>query len=293
MAFGLSFGANKSNSKGTQTVDSTVTQNQSTTGTNTSQGSTSSSGSTTQQGSTSGTSNQATSGTQTQTGTSAGTGTQSTSLFSDDILGGIEGAVKSLFGNLGGPAKIDASSLNGFDPSAYVASGMKAAEATQRSDLDQAIGALNDSVGGNASTNSAIALLQNRLNGDAAANLAGVRGQLTGQAEGINRDNLLAANNINGTSNQFLATLLDVLKGGAATTSTAEQQSQATSGTTTGTSAGSTTENTAQSQQTQSNQMQTLIEQISQLLAGTTNTKGVQNTTESTTKFGGGLSISG
>lgn len=293
MAFGISVGGNKSNSKGTQSVDSTVTQNQSTTGNNSSTGTTSTSGSTTQTGSTTGTSNQATSGTTNQTGTSTGKGTQSTSLFSSDVLGGIEGAVKSLFGALGGPAKIDAASLTGFDPTAYVANGMKAAEATTRTGLDEAIGTLNDSVGGTAGTNSAIALLQQRLNSDASANLAGVRGNLTGQAEQINRENVLAGNAINSTSQQFLATLLDVLKGGVATSTTAEQQSQSTAGNTTGMSAGTTSENSSQAQNTQSTQMQTLMEQISQLLAGTTNTKGTQVTTETGTKVGGGVSYSG
>ncbi len=292
MSLGISFGANKTNSKGSEKVDTTTTQNQTQSGTQSTSGTTTTNGSTSQTSNTTGQQSQSATGSQTQQGSTVGTGTQTSSLFSGDVLGGIEGAVKALFGSLGGPAKIDASSLNGFDPASFINDGVAAAGSKLQTGLDESIGGLKDTVGGNAATNSAVALLQNRLQGDAQAQLAGVKGQLTGQAEDITRNNVLAANTVNSTSNQFLATLLDVLKGGATTTNTSQAENTAQTGTSASNTSGTSSEQSSQNATTQQTQTQQLIEMMSQLLSGVTNTKGQTDTTGNVVKFGGGASAS-
>lgn len=286
MAFGISFGKSGQKSNQTTNIDKTESTNQSKTGTQTQTGTTTNTGTTSQNTTSQGTQTQAQTGTSTTTGQQTGTTSQTTNLFSDAILQGLEGVVGSLFGNTSG------ATVGDFDADQFVAGGLAKATADSTMSLEDNLNQMVANIGGRADGNSMTALLANRARNDAAANLAGVESQLTGQANEIVRQNVLAGNTIDATNQGFLANLLQTLKGGTSTTTgteavaTQQQGQTGTTGTTTtaesGTSAGTTSQT----------QVQDLVTAISELLSGVTNTSGTEKTTGSTRKSGGGFSLS-
>lgn len=286
MAFGLSFGSKKKTTDTTSTVDKTDTTNQtqSQSGSQTSTGSSQSTGSQTGQS----TGQQATTniGTSQTTGTTTGQTTQTTSAFSDSTLGAIEKAVGDLFGSVGGKSPISA-----FDAGSFIDSGVTAAQSDINAGLESNINQLITNTGGTAGTNSMTALLSNRLRNDAAAEVAGVRANLTSQAEEIQRNNALADNTITATDQGFLGQLLGALKGGTVTTTGTESQQTSQNQQTQQEGTGRTSEQNAQQTSQQSTQTQELLSQLTQLLQGTTRTQGTENSTTKEKSGGGGFSL--
>lgn len=276
MGFGLSFGAKKSKGSSTTNVNKTTDTTQVESGVKSSTGVTSSTGTSTTTGTSTGqTTNQSTS-------TGSQTNQQQSTLFSQGILSGLEGIVNDLFGS---QARTPMSLGSTFDKQSFVDSAYAAASNKVNSELDTGINAIYDTVGGRDDQNSMVTLLKNRAEGDAAANLAGVRANLTSQAEEIARANFGADLAAQGQSQGFLNNLLQQLKGGTANTSgaiqTAENQSQ------TGTSAQQTSEATQQQQTT----TQMLLELLANAMAGTEHVVGTEKTKSKGTDMGGGFSL--
>jgi hypothetical protein len=296
--FGISFGKKKTS--GTTSED--VNRSTNTTGSQNTTNSSSTVGSqNTQQTGTS--SSQGSSNTRGETATRAQeTGqqqqqTQSQS-FSDTTLAGLEGEVARLLGVGSDPtsASNQASSnglsqMAGFDANGYVDDIMRGASADTLSQLEESIGGVQSTIGGTAGTNSAAALLTSRLEGNRASNLAGIRGQATGQAQEILARNVASASGANQTSNTLLTSLAEILKGGRTTgtaaTTTANQSTggQSTSGNT------QTSESSQQSQNTNTQTVQDVLTQITELLNSTENMSGSSRGTNSQTTSGGGLSL--
>lgn len=282
MAFGISFGSKKEKGTSLTNVNKTETQDQTQTGIQTTQGATS----------TTGQSSTSTTGATTQTGATTGstTGQQTTqqqaTQFSEPVLSSLESTVQSLLGTLpGSPSQLD----NNFNHEAFVQGGTEAAASKIQTDLESSLNSIFDQFGGRDDQNSMATLLANRGRSDAAASIAGVRSQLEGQAQEIERNRFLA--NLQGVGQQegFLTQVLDALKGGRAATTGTTQTAEQTAGTSqqAGTTAG--TETTQMSQQQLTQQIQALLQQ----LQGTTTTVGTE-ATKSTGKSGGfglGLSI--
>jgi len=286
MSFGLSFGSKKQKTDQTSTVDKTEMTNQSQTGTNTSSGSSASSSSGQTQGTTVGQQATSQTGTNKTSGSQTGVTQQTTSAFSDSTLGAIEKAVSDLFGKVGGSAPVSA-----FDKESFIADTVGGASSNINADLESNVNQLVTNLGGTASTNSMGALLTNRLRNDAAAEIAGVRGIATTQAEEIARNNALAGSQIAGQDQSLLGQLLGALKGGVTTTTGTESVATAQDQQTQNTGTANTTEQQRQQQSQQTTQTQQLIEMMSQLLSGTTNTKGTEHTVGTTSSGGGGFSL--
>lgn len=276
MPFGLSFGAKKGKTSGTTTIDKLVDTNQTETGTKATSGTTTTTGTSNTTGTSTGqtTSQQDTTGSQTNQ--------QTSQLFSQGILSGLEGIVQGLFGNA---SQTPMSLGSNFDKNAFIEGGYAAAENRTLDDTNIALNSLYDRVGGRDDSNSMVTLLANRARGDAAAQLAGVRANLTGQAEGIARENFGADLAGQGQFQQFLNQTLAALKGGTASTQGAIQTAESSTGS--GTTAQQTAEQTQQSQ----TQVQQLLELLQNQLAGTEHTTGTEKTKGKETQMGGGFSL--
>lgn len=320
----FSFGAKKEKSTTNQSQNTIESGSQSgsanTASTTTNTGVQNTSGATTSQGqsNTSQTGTSTNTGSASQVGNSASNTTQAGSqteqqksqLFSDEVLGGLEGAVKSLLGGIGGGAASTVvnqglGSLGSFDPISYIANGMKSAQAQQQSFIDESLGGINDAIGGK--NNSAAALLGQRVNSDAAAALAGTLNELTKGANAIVGQNVATAQGVASSSNDVLANLLSILKGGAAVTtgqtntsgttattgSTSNVTNTSESGTTSNNAATNTAEQGTNTQQVTSQETQQLTQLITQLMnslsntnmTGTSSTKGTTLTAAGS--FGG------
>lgn len=210
MAFGISFGSNKTKGSSTTNVNKTEDTNQTQSGTQLSTGVSS------QTGQSATTSTQTQTGATTQTGTTTGSQTQqqSSTQFGEPVLAGLESTVQALLGNLPStPSQLN----DTFDKDQFVAGGVSAAQSQIQMDLEASLNSMFDQFGGRDDSNSMATLLANRARGDAAAQLAGVRSNLEAQGQGIERDRFLA--NLQGVGQQqgFLAQILDALKGGRAT----------------------------------------------------------------------------
>lgn len=281
MAFGISFGKNKQSGTSTTNVNKTETTNQQQTGTKSSSGTSSTTGtSTTQSGQTSNVSERTN---QTNTGTQ--NTQQTTTQFSEPVLSTLESAVQNLFGGLSSsPSQMD----DNFDADEFVSSGVEAAQSRVNSDLENTLNSMFDQFGGRDDQNSMAALLANRARADAAASVAGVRSNLEGQAQEIERQRFLA--NLQGVGQQegFLSQVLGALKGGRAAGSSATQTAEEKAGTSAGTNTQTGTSSTATSQQ----QVQNLVEALSQLLSGTTQTTGTEQTNQKTKSGGFGFGLS-
>jgi hypothetical protein len=281
MAFGLSFGSNKSKGSSVTDVNKTETTDQTQTGTTATTGSQSTTGSSstqsTQTGTQSGSSTQATTGSQNTT--------QASTQFSEPVLGGLESTVQALLGNLpSSPQQLGGS----FNHDQFVSGGVNAAQSQIQGDLEASLNSIFDTVGGRDDSNSMATLLANRARGDAAAQVQGVRSQLEGQAQGIEKDRFLA--NLQGVGQQqgFLAQVLDALKGGRAQSTGATTTAENTTGTNQQSNTVTGSENTQTAQDTLTNTLQQLL----QTLQGTTNTTGTESTKTKGTQTGGGFGLS-
>lgn len=281
MAFGISFGSKKEKGSTTTNVNKTETQDQTQTGTQTTTG-------LTQQ---SGTSATQTQGATTQSGATTGstigqqTTTQQATQFSEPVLSSLESTVQSLLGTLpGAPSQMEGT----FDHDQFVQGGVDAASSKIQGDLESSLNSIFDNFGGRDDQNSMATLLANRGRSDAQASIAGVRSQLEGQAQEIEKNRFLA--NLQGVGQQegFLTQVLDALKGGRAATTGETQTAEQTAGTSqqAGTTTGSETTQTAQTQ------LQQTIEQLLQHLNGTTTTVGTEATKSKGSSGGFGLGLS-
>lgn len=297
MAFGFSFGKNKTSSRTNSTINrvesgieeglqnQTQTNSTNSTGSSSTSGSSTSTGSTATQGSTSTQSNS----TQNQTGQSRS--------FSSEVLGGLEGAVGSLLSSVFSGESGDRSSIGAgynymgeFDPQAFVSGSLAKAQAQEESKMDELLGGLLDTIGGK--NNSAAALLGNRIVNDSTANLAGIEGDLQAKASEIVRNNVLAGNQIDQTNDQRLQGLLEALKGGITEQAQTSQTTGAETQNTSQTGQSSATEATSQQQNTQTSEVSNLISVLSSLLNTNTNTTATENSTTRGRSSGGGLSLS-
>lgn len=282
MAFGLSFGAKKSTGKSTTDVNKTVDTTQVESGTKATSGTTSTTGSST----TTGTQTGQTTGTTANQSQGSQTNQQQSTLFSSGILSGLEGIVQGLFGS---QATTPMSLNSDFNKDEFVEGGYRAAESRATEDTNTALNSIYDRLGGRDDNNSMATLLANRARNDTAANLAGVRASLTGQAEGIARENFGADLAGQGQSQGFLNNLLGALKGGTANTTGAIQTAENSTGQTAGTSAQQTAENTTQQQ----TQVQQLLEILQNAMSGTEHTVGTEKTKTKGLEIGGGASVGG
>lgn len=280
MAFGLSFGAKKEKGSSSTDIFKSEATTQSETGTKATSGTTTTTGTSTTSGSQTG----QTTGATTNESVGSQTNQQQSTLFSEGILSGLEGIIGDLFGS---QARTPMSLGSDFDKQAFIDQGYAAAESRATDDTNIALNSIYDRLGGRDDNNSMATLLANRARGDAAAQLAGVRANLTGQAEGIARENFGADLAGQANSQGFLGNLLTALKGGTANTSGAIQTAESQAGTSTGTTAQQTTETTNQSQ----TQVQQLLELLSSQLAGTSVMVGSEDTKTKGKQFGGGFSL--
>lgn len=285
MGIGLSFGKKKQKINTTTDVDRTDFTNQSQTGSTNTSGVTQSNTSSTATGSTTGQQSTSQTGTNISTGQSQGTSQQTTSAFSDSTLGAIEAAVGNLFNTTATKSPVST-----FDPVAFVRDGVDSMRADVNSGLDADINSLMHGVGGTTGSNSMAALLGSKLRNEGAAKVAGTRSALTGQAEEIVRSNALAGSQVAGQDQNFLANLLQTLKGGVTTTTGIESQQTSQNQQTQNTGTTNTAEQTQQAQQQQAVQIQQLQELINQLTQGTNRTVGTERTQGTTTSSGGGIS---
>lgn len=297
MSLGLSFGTSKQKDKRVSQVDKTEVGTQAGTSASSQVTSGTQTGTQATTGTSTGTSTTTQTGGTTQVGTGSQQELQTSQLFSDPVLGGLEGAVTSLLTQVLDPSRNRAaisagmSQFGDFDPIAFVEQGLSRAQSQQGSALDEILGGLFDAIGGRGSDNSAAALLENRARGEAASNLAGIEGQLSGQAQEIVRGNVLAANQVAGTEGSLLTDLINMLRGGKTTatgetqTETAEAGTQAQTGTTT------TAEQRGEQQTSTQESTQVLLQMLEQLLNTNTRTTGTETSTGTTSKTGGGFSL--
>lgn len=271
--FGISFGKNKS--RDTMHTTTSGTQNQSGTNQTTTTGSSSTTGSQSSQSSGSSTTTQGTTGTSTQTVTTSNFG-QSALTAIDSKIGDF--ITQMLGGGAGGAA---ASSLGSFDADKFIADTMASATQSTQDQVGEGIRGVTSSIGGNASENSASALLANRIANAGAASLAGVRANAEQTAQNIitSRAQTLAAAEQGGQN--ALAQILNAIKGGTSTTTGSSTNGQTTTAST------NTNESTNQQSQSNTNTTQSALEIIQQLLT----TNQVQDGTQTSSKSGGGLSL--
>lgn len=294
--FGISFGTKKnsgsetqnltSNTTGTQT--NTGTQNQSTTGTqNTTQNTqNNSTGSSATTGSTK--TNESQVGSQIQTGT--------TTNFSDATLSGLESAVGALLGGVGKGAGATAANnaltqMGGFDSGKYVSGVMDAARSDTLMQLEESVNGAASTIGGTAGTNSAQALLADRLGRNRAATLAGVESQATSTAQQILASQAQAGTAASSANDSLLASLSQILKGGTTSTTGAATTTQASTGGSSTSSNTNTSEQQNQTQNTNTSTVQDVLTQIQSLLSSNEVKTGTNTTNSKGTTSGGGLSL--
>ena len=189
MAFGINFGKNKQKSKRLTEVDKTETTDQTksqvTDASKASESATS--GATT--GSKTGSATTSNVGSSQREDSGSQSNVQRSQLFSDDVLGDVESAVGNVFGDIFSGGRDSLASgvegLSDFSVNDLVEGGLAQATSRVNSSLDEALGSTFSSIGANAGTNSAAALLANRLETDAASSLAGTRAELTARGEEI------------------------------------------------------------------------------------------------------------
>lgn len=291
MGLGLSFGKNKTKTNSTSKVDKTEDTNQVQTGTQ-SQSTTGSSSTTQSQ-----TNNQSGATTSEQIGSTSQNTTGQTSqsgastLFSDQVLSGLEGYSTNALGNLWNQGAIDTSALN-FDSQAFVNNGMAAATTRVNNQVENDMNGLFDAIGGTSGGNTMAALLASRLQGDAAANLAGTQAQLTGQANEITRQNLATEMASRGQEQSFVSQLFDALKGGSATTAQVGTSAEQTAGKTQQIGTGTETQTGTSTGTSNTVTQQDVLTALEQLLNGTTHTVGTENTKGTQKQSGGGFGLS-
>lgn len=215
--------------------------------------------STTQNGTSSTQQNSATSTTGNQLQTQTGVTTGTSSRLDSGTLGALTDQIKGLMQASQIGSAIDTNRLmevagtpDSFDPQAFVSGIMSQATSSADIGLESGMNANAEESGAGAGSNSAVALLNNKLKNATVANLAGINASATGAAQDIVRNNETAktgeiaslTSGLDQNVQQLLSTLV----------SSQETQTQVQSGqtgtTTTGTTTG-TTGTTTTDQQTQ------------------------------------------
>lgn len=287
MGIGLSFGSKKDKGSSIQIENQTQDTTSNKSGTTAQTGSTQTSqesGSTSQ-----GTSQTSQTGSTSSTGSSAQQTSQTQQQFSTGILAGLENQVAQLFSSNGKASSPGLDYLGGFDPNAFVASTLKAAQAKEGMGLSQVLGGIVDAVGGR--NNSMTAQLSANANNDSAERLAGVQANATAAAQQMVQGNVATQTAANSGVQGFLAQMLNALKGGvstatgATTQQTAEQQQTAQESGTATSEDQQTSSTTAETQQ--------MLQQLTELLSGSTTTAGQSNTWTTGKSTGMGASFSG
>lgn len=173
--------------------------------------------------------------------------------------------VQELMGSIGGGTNQALSELktNEFNPTAFVDGIMKSATAQAQGDFESNANKIKMNTGAAADTNSAAALLENKIRGDMTSNLAGIRATAEGKAAEITQNRAQALTSIGAAQGQDFNTLLtSLLNSGEQTT---QQSAQSVNGSTSGntstdtTSSALTQADTTGSQKTATNQAQTEI----------------------------------
>lgn len=293
MAFGISFGKNKQKVNSTTTTNQLQTQNQ--TGT-TNEAKTEAQSSFTQgltdtisQGSTAGqqatATQQATAGRETQAGR--------TSLFSDAVLASLQESSLGALDGVRAQNPINVSGVQNFDSEQFIANAVSRATAASGVVRDTSTNSLFDSIGGTAKGNTMAALLDQQLAMQQEGSIAGARNEASSTAAGIQRSNIQAELGVQGQEQGLMNSLLSLLRGGEQLTEAAS----ATEGSQTGASSSQTAEQQSQSSSQATAQsteaISSLVSLITQLVSGTTQVTGTENTKGTTTKKGGGVSLSG
>lgn len=294
MAFGISFGKNKTKVNQTGTVAKTETTSQqgqeatSSFQTGTQNQQTSQSGSSTG----SSTTNQTSLQTGQTSGTTNTTGKQSS--FSDNLTSEIEGAISGLLAGVNETGQVvgrGVEALGEFDSRGFVESIMANAEARSQSSLDESIGGIMDRIGSSANNNSMAALLQQRVVNDSNAALGSVRGQAEAQANQILAQNLGASSGAMNETNNIGVALINALKGGNVTTNQATSMTELQRILNEATGNTTTSEQSQQNSQSQQQTTQMLAQIINNMMNGTTDSKGTETLVGTTSKKGGGLSL--
>lgn len=190
---------------------------------------------------------------------------QVTQNLSGDVLAQLEAAIKS---NLGGNTNAAATSMGnrlnqlnqmaaqpGFNVNEFIRGISDQARASQQSQLDSSINGMMSQLGGTTDSNSMAALLANRMQGDAAANLAGISANAalqgsqlaTAQQESLTQQ----IGSVSSGLTQQITALLDAAKG--AQQATTGQTNTQTGQTFTEQQLGQQTQNQQSQSQQQSN----------------------------------------
>lgn len=292
MAFGLSFGKNKQKVNTTTTTDQLQTQNQlgvtDTAQTEAQSSFTQGLTDTISQGSTTGqqatTTQQATTGRETQAG--------KTSLFSDAVLASLQNSSLGALDKVAGQGSIDVSGVQNFDSQQFIADAVARATAASGVVRDTSTNSLFDSIGGTAKGNTMAALLDQQLAMQQEGAVAGARNEAASTAAGIQRSNIQAELGVQGQEQGLMNSLLSLLRGGEQLTEAASASEGSQTGGSSSTSAEQQQQSSAQATQQQTDSISSLVSLISQLVQGTTQITGTENTKGTTTKKGGGFSLS-
>lgn len=115
-----------------------------------------------------------------------------------------------------------------FDPHAFVAGIMKAATSNATYDQESSLNKIASSTGGTADTNSAAALLSNRVRNATADNLAGVQADATARGQEILKTHADTISGLAASQDQGLNTMIGALLQGQETTAGTQNQAQTT-----------------------------------------------------------------
>lgn len=297
LGLGFSFGSKKketnTTSSGTKLETLLGTENTTTTGAKSSTGTSSS------QGTSSTTGTQTNTGNQTQNTSGQETGKQSstTTTLGGDIQQAISDRVKALLGGGINDQSMTAlsSAITGagnFNPADYVKSAVDSATFSGRQAQQEQQSAIQSAIGGTAGTNSMAALLAQRGEAQFQDTLSKTRNEAAATAAGINNQNIGA---IAGASNAVTSqadALAQVLKGATTTSDVTTLTSQIQQLLGQNTTQQANTQNTATSEQQQTQTMD-LISQIVNALTNKTQTTVANETTNTKEKSSGfGISAS-
>jgi hypothetical protein len=284
--FGTLMG-NQNNSS--QAIDQTVNQNVD--GTNTTGTSDSFSGKTTQNGkqknqqTNNQNTNQVNNQTQNTTGTESRLDAQTRALLQKQVqglLGSASNGVNSVNRQLTDFNKTS------FDPTAFVNGITQAATSTAMGQQESDINQLEAGTGGTTGTNSAAALLANKIRTNTASQIAGVRSSATAQAQQIVGQRAQTAAGLSSSLNDSIGGMLQLLEGAGATTTNSSTGRNALTGNTRDSSYGVTdTSNTQQQNQTQTQQQ--IQQQAAKTLTTTKGTATDNKVNNDWTKFWGSL----
>lgn len=217
--------------------------------------------------------------------------TQLTSQFGSDALKLLESLFKESGANVTGSQARSQSladlatrnATSGFDPVAFVADTLQAAESRFNRETAESLNVLGNQLGGTERGNSAAALIKGRLEEENRASLAGIRAQATGTAQDIVRQNISQAAGLEGFNLENLVQIGELLRGAETTGQVDTTSQQATKGTAAESATGTQTgaQQTRQEQETQA--LDTLLEIVNAITSQTASSTS-EGTSDKTTK---------